>query len=212
MKLILLGPPGAGKGTQAERLAESLGVPRVSSGELFRDHQQRDTRLGRMARSYMERGALVPDDVTISMVMEWINDHHDAGGMLLDGFPRTLAQAEALDLEMAEDDGIDAALSIKVSQDELVRRLSGRLVCKSCQAPYHVSFSPPASRDQCDRCGGELYQRDDDKPAAVKKRFQVYVEQTEPLVRFYRAKGVLREVDGEVPIAEVTASLLKALE
>ena len=212
MKLILLGPPGAGKGTQAERLAESLGVPRVSSGELFRDHQQRDTRLGRLARSYMERGALVPDDVTISMVMEWINDHQDAGGMLLDGFPRTLAQAEALDLEMASDDGIDAALSIKVSQDELVRRLSGRLVCKSCQAPYHLSFSPPASQDRCDRCGGELYQRDDDKPAAVKKRFQVYVEQTEPLVRFYRAKGVLREVDGEVPIAAVTASLLKALE
>ena len=212
MKLILLGPPGAGKGTQAERLAESLGVLRVSSGELFRDHQQRDTRLGRLARSYMERGALVPDDVTISMVIEWISDHQDAGGMLLDGFPRTLAQAEALDLEMASDDGIDAALSIKVSQDELARRLSGRLVCKSCQAPYHLSFSPPASQDRCDRCGGELYQRDDDKPAAVKKRFQVYVEQTEPLVRFYRAKGVLREVDGEEPIAAVTASLLKALE
>jgi adenylate kinase len=211
VKIILLGPPGAGKGTQAARIATTLGVPRVSSGDLFRDHQERDTELGRLARSYMERGVLVPDDVTIKMVMEWINDNQDAGGVLLDGFPRTLPQAEALERELGDEGGIDVALNIGVSQEELMRRLDGRLICRTCQAPYHQESSPPAQPGKCDRCGGELYQRDDDKPEAVEKRIQVYLEQTAPLVEYYRAAGALKEVDGERPIQEVTSSLLAAL-
>lgn len=211
MKVILLGPPGAGKGTQAARVAESLSIPRVSSGDLFRDHQKRDTKLGRMARTYMERGVLVPDNVTIDMVMDWVDGHEDSGGFLLDGFPRTLAQAEALDREMAGNGGLDRAVNIKVSQEELVRRLRGRLICGSCQTPYHMDSSPPSQPGKCDRCGGELYQRDDDKPDAVAKRIQVYFEETEPLVEYYREVGILREVEGERPVQNVTKALLEAL-
>ena len=211
MKVILLGPPGAGKGTQAARVAESLNIPRVSSGDLFRDHQKRDTELGRLARTYMERGVLVPDSVTIDMVMDWVNGREDSGGFLLDGFPRTLAQAEALDGEMADSGGLDWAVNIKVSQEELVRRLGGRLICGSCQTPYHIDSSPPSQRGKCDRCGGTLYQRDDDKPDAVAKRIQVYFEETEPLVEYYRQVGILREVEGERPVQNVTKALLEVL-
>ena len=196
MKVILLGPPGAGKGTQAARLAVRLGVMRVSSGDLFREHQEKETELGDLARSFMERGVLVPDDVTIKMVMEWINGPNQAKGFVLDGFPRTQAQAEALDRELDGRGGIDKVLYIKVSQEELIRRLSGRLVCRGCQTPYHREFSPPEEAYKCDRCGGELYQRDDDKAQAVKKRIQVYEEETEPLVQYYRQGGKLREIDG----------------
>ena len=211
MKVILLGPPGAGKGTQAARLADNLGVPRVSSGDLFRDHQDRDTELGRLARSYMERGVLVPDEVTIKMVMEWIEGNAKGDGFLLDGFPRTIAQAEALDAALASQGEIDKAISIKVPEEELVRRLSNRLVCRGCQTSYHSEFSPPAQPGVCDRCGGELYQRDDDKPEAVKKRFQVYLEQTSPLVEYYRGAGKLEEVDGRGSVEEVGGLLEKAL-
>lgn len=211
MKVILLGPPGAGKGTQAARVAEDLDIPGVASGDLFRDHQQRDTELGRLARSYMERGVLVPDDVTIGMVMEWVEAHRDVSGFLLDGFPRTLAQAEALERAMAGRGGIDRALYIGVSHGELVRRLGDRLICRTCQTPYNMASSPPAEPRKCDRCGGELYQREDDKPEAVETRIQVYLEETEPLVGHYRKAGILSEIDGERPIEEVTGALLKAL-
>ena len=208
MKVILLGPPGAGKGTQADKLACNLGVTRVSSGELFREHQQRDTELGRLAGSYMERGVLVPDEVTIEMVMGWINAPQQAGGFVLDGFPRTLAQALALDRELARKGGIDKVLHMKVSQEELMRRLTGRLLCSRCQTPYHERFSPPGEPGKCDRCGGELYQREDDKPEAVKKRIQVYMEETEPLVEYYRRADTLNEVDGEASIEEVGQALM----
>jgi len=211
LKAILLGPPGTGKGTQAARVAEDQGIPRVASGDLFRDHQQRDTELGRLARSYMERGVLVPDDVTITMVMEWVEAHGDAEGFLLDGFPRTLTQAEALERAMADRGGIDRALYIGVSHGELVKRLGGRLICRTCQTPYNMASSPPAEPGKCDRCAGELYQRDDDKPEAVATRIQVYQEETEPLVGHYHKAGILREVDGERSIEEVTAALLDAL-
>ena len=212
IRIVLLGPPGAGKGTQAARIAESLSVPKVASGDLFRDHQARDTDLGRLARSYMERGALVPDDVTIKMVMEWVAAHEGEGGFLLDGFPRTLAQAQALDREMAGSGGIDRALYMNVNTEELVRRLAGRLICRNCQTPCHEHSSPPAVAGKCDRCGGELYQRDDDKAEAVQKRLGVYFKETEPLVGFYREAGILREIDGEGTVEDVGTALLKAVE
>ena len=187
-------------------------MPKVASGDLFRDHQARDTDLGRLARSYMERGALVPDDVTIKMVMEWVAAHEGEGGFLLDGFPRTLAQAQALDREMAGSGGIDRALYMNVNTEELVRRLAGRLICRNCQTPCHEHSSPPAVAGKCDRCGGELYQRDDDKAEAVQKRLGVYFKETEPLVGFYREAGILREIDGEGTVEDVGTALLKAVE
>ena len=207
----MLGPPGAGKGTQAARIAENLSVPKVASGDLFRDHQARDTELGRLARTYMERGDLVPDDVTIRMVMEWVEAHEGEGGFLLDGFPRTLAQAEALDREMVESGGIDRALYINVNTEELFRRLAGRWICRSCQTPYHEQSSPPSVSGKCDRCGGDLYQRDDDNAEAVQKRLGVFFKETEPLVQFYRETGILREVDGVGTVDGVGAMLLDAV-
>lgn len=211
MKIILLGPPGAGKGTQAARVAARKGLPKVSSGDLFRDHQIRDTGLGRMARSYMEKGVLVPDEVTINMVMDWIGHQTNGRGYLLDGFPRTLAQAQALDGELSEQSGLDKAVYIRVSQQVLVRRIGGRLFCQGCQAPYHKEFNPPRHKDSCDTCCSHLFQREDDKPGAVEKRFEVYREQTEPLIEHYRRASVLAEVSGEGNIDEVTEALLGAI-
>ena len=210
MKIILLGPPGAGKGTQATTLANKLEVSQASSGELFRQHQQKDTELGRLARSFMERGVLVPDDVTIGMMMEWINAPEQTRGFVLDGFPRTLTQAEALDGALACKGGADRVLNIKVSRDELVRRLDGRLICRQCQTPYHQESSPPLEAGKCERCGGELYQRDDDKPEAVKTRIKVYMEESEPLVAYYRGTGNLKEINGEDTIEHVGRELLAA--
>jgi adenylate kinase len=159
----------------------------------------------------MERGVLVPDDVTIKMVMGWVSDHEGEGGFLLDGFPRTPGQAEALDQVMADQGGIDRAVNIKVSRAELVRRLAGRLICRNCQTSYHKKFAPPRSEDECDLCGGELYQRDDDRPEAVEKRIQVYMDETAPLVEYYRRSGILREVDGEGAVERVGDAIMDAL-
>ena len=211
MKAILLGPPGAGKGTQSVRISEVLSIPRISSGDLFRDHQRRDTELGRLARSYMERGILVPDDVSIEMVMEWVDSHQHAGGFLLDGFPRTLAQAKALDAALAVNEGIDKVFYIRVQEEELTRRLNGRLICKGCQVPYHTEKAPPKRVGMCNLCNSELYQRDDDKPEAVRKRIQVYIDETEPLVEYYRSVNILQEVDGDNSIEEVSRSLVDAI-
>ena len=211
LKLILLGPPGAGKGTQAAMLAEDLGVPRVSSGDLFRDHQSRNTELGRLAKSYMERGVYVPDDVTIGMVMDWIDGQEGQGGYLLDGFPRTLAQAEALDEAVKDKGGVDIALNIRVGTDELVKRLSSRLICRGCQTPYSSDSSTTATEGCCEACGGELYQREDDRPEAIGKRLETYFEETEPLVDYYRQAGILREVDGEGTVDKVRTAIGAAL-
>lgn len=211
MRLILLGPPGAGKGTQAARVSEMLDIPRISSGDLFRDHQTRSTDLGRLAQSYMKKGVLVPDDVTIRMVMEWIWNHRGNHGFLLDGFPRTKAQAEALDLELEEEGGIDIALYIRVSHSELESRLGNRLVCRDCQAPYNTRTAAPECPGVCE-CGGELYQRDDDKSEAVSERIKTYMQQTEPLVDHYREVGKLREVDGELSIKQVGEQVMSVLE
>ena len=208
----MLGPPGAGKGTQASRIAERLGVPKVASGDLFRENIKNGTELGKAAKSYSDRGALVPDDVTIKMVMSWIENEARDGGFLLDGFPRTLPQAEALETDLAKrGTAIDRVLYVRVSQEMLVRRLAGRLICKNCQATYNREFNPPPSGGQCGKCGDDLYQRDDDRAEAVVKRLSVFFEQTAPLVEFYRSKEVLREVDGERSIEDVAQSMDEAL-
>ena len=212
MKVILLGPPGAGKGTQAARVADELDVTRAASGDLFRENLRNETELGLLAKSYMDRGALVPDDVTIRLVMSWISAPEQSGGFVLDGFPRTLTQAEALDSALEPNGGLDRVLYVNVAEDELVRRLAGRFICRVCQRPYHETASPPKKQGKCDACDGELYQRDDDKAEVVKKRLQVYFEETQPLVGHYRSSGVLREVDGEGAVDDVGNLLLEALQ
>ena len=211
MNIILMGPPGSGKGTQAANLATSLAIHAVSSGDLFRDHQRRNTDLGQLARSYMERGVYVPDDVTIGMITEWINDPDHAAGFVLDGFPRTQAQAQALDEALSDRGGIDHVVFIRVSDDELVRRLGGRVICTECQRPYNLNSSPPATAGKCDYCAGELYQRDDDKAEVVSRRIEVYNQETEPVVDYYRQAGSLSEVDGEQPVDEVATALSEAI-
>ncbi len=208
MRLILLGAPGSGKGTQAERLAEARGLVHVSSGELFRKAEKEGTDLGKLAKSYMEKGLLVPDEVTIKMILERISGISQ--GFMLDGFPRTLEQAEALDRALGQE-GIDKAIYIEVSREELLRRLSGRWICRQCQTPYHMVSSPPKVEGRCDACGGELYQRADDTRETAEKRLEVYFEQTAPLIDYYRKSGRLLEVDGERPIDEVKETIVKLL-
>ena len=200
---VLLGPPGAGKGTQAAMLAKQLGLAHVESGGLFRDHRDRGTDLGREAATYMKQGLLVPDELVIEMVLQRMTQDDAASGAVLDGFPRTHAQAEALDGALAPH-GVTGAVSIAVSEGELVRRLSSRLTCRQCQAPYPVEGAPP----RCSRCGGELAQREDDRAEAVRKRLQEYHTKTAALVDYYGAQGRLAEVDGEQQVAEVTRDLL----
>jgi len=209
MYLILLGPPGSGKGTQAERLCKQLDLPHVSSGDLFRDHLKRETDLGNLARSYIDKGQLVPDDVTIAMVKERLSRSDCRGGTILDGFPRTQAQAEALDLILQElGQQLTGVLFMAVPDDVLIKRLSGRRICRKCQAPYHVLFSPPREAQTCDLCAGELYQREDDQPETIKARLDVYHKQTAPLIKFYKAANLLHEVDGNIDIDQVTDTML----
>lgn len=212
MYLVLLGPPGSGKGTQAELLHEKLKLPHVASGDLFREHLKNETELGLLAKKYMDKGQLVPDDVTIAMVRERLQQPDCAPGVILDGFPRTLAQAESLD-EILAGMGrrLNSVLYLAVPDEELVRRLSGRRICSQCQTPYHILFNPPAEEGICDLCGGELYQRDDDKPETVRARLKVYHRQTAPLIDYYRRAGLLVEVDGAKDIESVNTALLDAI-
>ena len=191
-------------------MSDAFGLPKVSSGDLFRDHQHRDTELGRLARSYMERGVLVPDDVTIKMVMDWIDREAGSGGFLLDGFPRTEGQAAALDRAMEERGGIDKAIYIRVSEGELIRRLSDRVLCSDCQAP-HTAHGPDAVK-ACTRCGGTLYQREDDKPEAVKRRIEVYMDETAPLIDHYRSLRILEEVEGEGSVEDVRGGIAALMD
>jgi len=210
--IILLGPPGAGKGTQARLLAGALGIPQVSSGDLFRENLREETELGLLAKSLMDRGELVPDDVTVRMVIERLSHADCEGGAILDGFPRTLAQAAALDGALAhEGHEISAALLIQVSDETVIKRLSGRWICRDCQAMCHIPFNPPREPGRCDRCGGPLYQRQDDQPDTVRNRLLVYYKQTAPLVGYYFARGILVEIDGEQEIEAVQADLLAAV-
>mgnify|MGYP000027826825 CR=1 FL=1 len=212
--IILIGAPGAGKGTQATVLSGMLGIPHVSSGDLFRDNLKRETPLGLQAKSYMEKGELVPDDVTVAMVRDRLSqaDCNDRGA-ILDGFPRTVEQARALDEVLAQDGKkIDTVIYFQVSEAALVERLTGRRICRNCQAVYHTLFNPPKVEGVCDVCGGELYQRADDQPETVKNRLQVYFEQTLPLIDFYKQKGLLHTVDGQQDIEAVRAALLDVIK
>ncbi len=210
--IVLLGPPGAGKGTQAALLQETLGVPHVASGDLFREHLLNKTKFGRQVVTYIERGELVPDDLTTAMVMERLSQSDCQHGALLDGFPRTIGQAMALDQALSErGQRICRVLSIVVPDEVLVERLSGRRVCRSCGAVYHVIFNPPHQDGRCDRCGGELYQRDDDRPGTVRYRLKVYWEQTSPLIEYYKQRGMLTEINGDQPIEKVEEELKAAV-
>lgn len=208
-----MGAPGAGKGTQATMLSEMLGIPHVSSGDLFRDNLKRETPLGLQAKGYMEKGELVPDDVTIAMVRDRLSQQDcNEKGAILDGFPRTVEQARSL-ASVLEQDGkkIDIVIYIEVPEKELIERLTGRRICRDCQAVYHMIFNPPKVDGKCDACGGELYQRADDQPETVKNRLTVYFEQTMPLIDFYRGKNLLQTVDGQQDIETVKSALLNVI-
>jgi adenylate kinase len=211
--IVLLGPPGAGKGTQAKNISEKWGLPHISSGDIFRENLKNQTELGKKAEEYMNRGELVPDDVTISMIRERLSRPDCERGALLDGFPRTPGQAEALDEMLLDFNGqVDAVPYIKVPEDELVERLSGRLTCRAAGHVFHKKYNPPREAGICDYDGSELYQREDDKPETVKRRIRVYLDQTQPLIDYYYERGLLIEINGNQPIEEVTAHLLNALE
>jgi adenylate kinase len=212
MKLILLGPPGAGKGTQARQLAHQWDVPQVATGDMLREAAQKGTRLGLEAKRYMDRGALVPDEVVIGLVDERLRQPDAGRGFVLDGFPRTVMQAEALDRLLGERGlELDRVIFIDVSRDELLRRLTGRRVCRQCGTAFHVLFDPPATSGRCDRCGGALYQREDDAAPAVAQRLEVYADQTAPLLDYYRRRSLLTEITGEGKVDQVSAAIGKAL-
>jgi adenylate kinase len=208
--IVFLGAPGAGKGTQAVRVAQELGLVHIASGDLFRQAVSRGDELGLKVKNYMEKGMLVPDEVTIGMILEKVSQSR--GGIILDGFPRNLGQAEALNEAFRKRNKIiDKVVYIKVPETELVRRLSGRWLCRNCQMPYNRQSSPPKVWNRCDRCGGELYQRPDDRPETVKKRLKIYFNETAALVEYYRQRGKLLEVDGEGSVEKVTRRIIRNL-
>ncbi|RKX81869.1 MAG: adenylate kinase [Spirochaetes bacterium] len=194
MNLIFLGPPGAGKGTQAKITSEKYGIPQISTGDIFRKAVADQTELGKQAKAIMEKGELVPDNLTIELVKERLAKDDVKAGFILDGFPRTIEQAKALD-NFAE---IDAAINFEIDKEEIVRRLTGRRICSNCGAIYHITDFPPKVPGICDKCGGKLYQRDDDKPEAIEKRLAVYTKQTEPLITFYSSAGKLRNINSSI--------------
>jgi adenylate kinase len=213
VRIILLGAPGAGKGTQAATLKETLKTPHVATGDLFRAALSQGTELGLKAKSYMDRGELVPDGVTVQMLLERISQPDAEGGYILDGFPRTLEQAGALGRALeGRQEKIDKVVLVEVSVDELVRRLSGRWICWACQTPYHQTSNPPKVTGRCDIDNGELYQRDDDKSETVRNRLDVYTQQTAPLIDFYKEKGILTRINGEQEIDAVRRDLLAAVQ
>ncbi len=210
--IVLLGPPGAGKGTQAEIISEKLGLVHISSGDIFRENLKAQTELGKLAQSYMNRGELVPDDVTIAMIRERLSRPDCSTGALLDGFPRTPAQADALAETLAAwDSRIQCVPYISVPAQVLIERLSGRWTCRAEGHVYHEKYNPPKQAGKCDVDGSELYQREDDKPATVENRIRVYMAQTSPLIEYYRQKGLLAEVDGRQAIENVTGGLMAAI-
>jgi adenylate kinase len=210
--IILLGAPGAGKGTQAVMLAEKMELVQVASGDLFRKALQQETELGKKAKVYMEKGQLVPDEITIQMVLDRLAEPDCKNGAILDGFPRNLEQAKALDKALERDSrAIDKVVYIKVSEGELLKRLSGRWICRQCQTPYHEVDSPPKVAGKCDRCGGELYQRADDNVETIKKRLEVYFTETSPLIDYYRQAGKLLEINGEGGTDKVNQRIIAAL-
>lgn len=206
--IVLLGVPGAGKGTQASRLEKQLGIPQISTGDIFRYNLKNDTELGILAKSYMDRGELVPDDVTIRMVEDRLGQEDALGGAILDGFPRNLVQAEAFRKLVEPFGGVSLAPLVHIEDDEAIERITGRRVCRTCGAVYHIKNNPPKQNDICDVDGGELYQRDDDKPETARTRLYVYWKQTAPLIGYYFAHSLLEQVDGTQAIDDVNQELL----
>jgi adenylate kinase len=205
VRLVLVGPPGAGKGTQAQFIASNLSIPKISTGDIFRANVSGGTELGKLAKEYMDRGDLVPDEVTVAMVRDRLAEDDAQEGFLLDGFPRNVPQAQILNKILAEfGTGLDIVLELVVDEDEVVRRLAGRRTCRSCGKVWHVLFDPPAQEGICDACGGELFQRDDDREETIRHRLEVYQEQTAPLIAFYADEGILVGVDATGPVEEVT--------
>lgn len=212
MDLILLGPPGSGKGTQAKKMVERYHVPQISTGDILRAALKEKTPLGLEAKQYMDQGRLVPDEVVVGIVRDRLKAPDCTGGFILDGFPRTVPQAEALGTTLkAMNRGIDHVISIEVDNAELLKRLGGRRTCRNCGAMYHLVFDPPKKEGVCDKCGGELYQRDDDQEKTIRARLKVYDEQTAPLIQYYRGKGLLRTIDGVGEVEEIFQRIVKAI-
>jgi adenylate kinase len=212
VRLVLVGPPGAGKGTQAQFIASHLSIPKISTGDIFRANVSGGTELGRRAQAYMERGDLVPDEVTIAMVNDRLQEDDAQAGFLLDGFPRNVPQAETLKKMLSSwDTRLDVVLELVVDDDEVVRRLSGRRTCRRCGRVWHLTFDPPAQPGVCDVCGGELFQRDDDREETIRHRLEVYAQQTAPLASYYADEGILLGIDATGPVEEITERALAAL-
>lgn len=212
MKVVMLGAPGAGKGTQAEMIADKYGIPHVSTGDIFRANIKEGTELGKEAQTYMNKGLLVPDELTVKILLDRVAKDDCRNGYVLDGFPRTISQAETLDKALNElGDAIDFAINVDVPDEHIVSRMSGRRACVECGATYHIVHIPPKTDGICDKCGKELLLRDDDKPETINKRLDVYHEQTQPLIDFYGRKGVLKTIDGTVDMQDVFAAIIEIL-
>lgn len=212
MKIVMLGAPGAGKGTQAKRIADQYGVPHISTGDIFRANIKNKTELGNKAKNYMDQGLLVPDELVVDLVVDRVGQKDCENGYVLDGFPRTIPQAEALDLSLSEiGSKIDYAINVEVPDSTIVNRMAGRRACLGCGGTYHLKYIPTKIEGICDVCAGELVLREDDKPETVIKRLEIYHEQTQPLIEYYKTRGVLEEVDGTKDMAEVFDEIVKVL-
>ena len=212
MKIIMLGAPGAGKGTQAKMIAEKYGIPHISTGDIFRANIKNGTELGKKAKSYMDQGQLVPDELTLELIMDRFKEDDCKNGYVLDGFPRTIPQAEALDAALkANGEKIDFAIDVDVPDENIVKRMGGRRACVNCGATYHIVYSPTKVEGKCDKCGEDLIVRDDDKPETVLSRLEVYHNQTQPLIDYYNEQGVLKTVDGTVDMKDVFDAIIKIL-
>ena len=212
MKIIMLGAPGAGKGTQAKQIADKYSIPHISTGDIFRANIKNGTELGKKAKQYMDQGAVVPDELTCDLVMDRIQQDDCKNGFVLDGFPRTIPQAEALDAALGKiNEKMDYAIDVDVSDENIVNRMSGRRACLNCGATYHLISIPPKVEGICDRCGSEIVLREDDKPETVQKRLKVYHEQTQPLIDYYKNQGILKSVDGTQPMDEVFKAIVTIL-
>jgi len=212
MKIIMLGAPGAGKGTQAKKIAQKYGIPHISTGDIFRANIKEGTELGKKAKEYMDKGELVPDELVVDLVVDRVGQEDAKNGYVLDGFPRTIPQAEALDKALAKiGEKVDYAINVEVPDDNIINRMSGRRACVECGGTYHIVFNPTKKEGVCDACGGNLILRDDDKPETVKNRLEVYHNQTQPLIDYYSKQGIMKEVDGTVDMEDVFKAIVAIL-